>query len=554
MLACLFFNHATASYPRSKMAPHLSSTYAFRFVRRAVTLTSLVSRALPSAHHAAHAVAATAIPAIAPPGSPSAAVVVAAPRRPVVVAPPRVHVVPRAIVPPRRPRAVVARRRGREDVTGVARAARARIRRRAPRSGARPRVRRSQTVCAHSGRSDDPRRPPSDRPRSERMRKQCAMSFRRRRARFERPARRATRRRAMGDRDAKRQRGARRPRAQSDDMDDLLGAAGVDARDDGREDDDDRGRAIDGDDDDDDDGTREASDGRRAEEDASGSDSRAKGARDGGESGETRREEDDEGGRDPGREDDDDDEDVMDAECGEEEEGSDGDAREEDQGNKTNARKRGRKPKAANEEGARGDADAEASLPKRTEVTITGNARTKAELIGMKGVVKKSLPSGGWHRLVLENGREVRVRRSALTASETGRGDEEGEQGEDDDDEDDEDEDDGDDKDNMATRARRPTRVPGNGPPSQAAAAAMKRLQERRRSARPNCQSNFERLTLSTLQKYKKAYEMEANPETDGDKNALVHEVGKHFMQQKLDEQKVLQAFMCAVADTTQIG
>ena len=59
----------------------------------------------------------------------------------------------------------------------------------------------------------------------------------------------------MGDRDAKRQRGARRPRAQSDDMDDLLGAAGVDARDDGREDDDDRGRAIDGDDDDDDDGT-----------------------------------------------------------------------------------------------------------------------------------------------------------------------------------------------------------------------------------------------------------------------------------------------------------
>ena len=111
-----------------------------------------------------------------------------------------------------------------------------------------------------------------------------------------------------------------------------------------------------------------------------------------------------------------------------------------------------------------------------------------------------------------------------------------------------------DDKDNMATRARRPTRVPGNGPPSQAAAAAMKRLQERRRSARPNCQSNFERLTLSTLQKYKKAYEMEANPETDGDKNALVHEVGKHFMQQKLDEQKVLQAFMCAVADTTQIG
>jgi len=364
----------------------------------------------------------------------------------------------------------------------------------------------------------------------------------------------------MGDRDAKRQRGARRARAGAapDDLDDLLGAAGMEAREKTREDDDDRGRAIDGDGDDDDD----ASDGtaRGASDDASGSDSRAKATRGEDEGGEARRDDDDEGGRDPGRDDDDDDEeeeDVMDAECGEEEEGSDGDAREEEQGNKANARKRGRKPRAANEEGARGDADAEASLPRRTEVTITGNARTKTELIGMKGVVKKSLPSGGWHRVVLENGREVRVRRSALTASETGRGDEEGERGEegdDDEDEDDEDDDDDDDKDNMATRARRPTRVPGNGPPSQAAAAAMKRLQERRRSARPNCQSNFERLTLSTLQKYKKVYEMEANPETDGDKNALVHEVGKHFMQQKLDEQKVLQAFMCAVADTTQIG
>lgn len=51
----------------------------------------------------------------------------------------------------------------------------------------------------------------------------------------------------------------------------------------------------------------------------------------------------------------------------------------------------------------------------------------KVELIGMKGVVKKLLLLGGWYWLVLENGCEVCVRRSALTASETGRGDEEGE-------------------------------------------------------------------------------------------------------------------------------
>ena len=109
-----------------------------------------------------------------------------------------------------------------------------------------------------------------------------------------------------------------------------------------------------------------------------------------------------------------------------------------------------------------------------------------------------------------------------------------------------------DEKSNMKTRLRRPMRIPGNGPPSQAAAAAMKRLQERRRSARPNCQSNFDRLTITTLQKYKKVYSLPPS-EADDNKNALVHEVGKHFMSQKLDEQKVLQQFMCSVADTTQI-
>ena len=59
-------------------------------------------------------------------------------------------------------------------------------------------------------------------------------------------------------------------------------------------------------------------------------------------------------------------------------------------------------------------------------------------------------------------------------------------------------------------------------------------------------------LTITTLQKYKKVYSLPPS-EADDNKNALVHEVGKHFMSQKLDEQKVLQQFMCSVADTTQI-
>jgi hypothetical protein len=227
------------------------------------------------------------------------------------------------------------------------------------------------------------------------------------------------------------------------------------------------------------------------------------------------------------------------------------------------------------------DYDDQLTLPRRTKVLISGNNRTKGKLVGLKGIVKKAVGLGGWHWLVLSNGQEVRLQRNALTVLEHPSGDEpesdggdeedvengeeeddeeggEGDDGEgdedDDEDDDDDDDEDGDEKDAMKTRLRRPTRVPGNGPPSQAAAAAMKRLQERRRSARPNCQSNFERLTTTTLLKYKKAYGLEANEETDQNKRALIQEVGKHFISQKVDEQKVLQQFMCSVADTTQLN
>lgn len=200
---------------------------------------------------------------------------------------------------------------------------------------------------------------------------------------------------------------------------------------------------------------------------------------------------------------------------------------------------------------------------------MSGNNRTKGKLVGLKGVVKKTVGAGGWYWVALSNGQEVKLQRNALTVleqptgdepdSEDGMNEEDVENGEvDDDDEEGHDDEEGDDDDDdddkeKTTRSRRPTRVPGNGPPSQAAAAAMKRLQERRRNARPNCQSNFERLAMSTLLKYKKVYDMEPNPEVDGNKSALVHEIAKHFIAQKLDEAKILQQFMCAVADTTQI-
>lgn len=40
-------------------------------------------------------------------------------------------------------------------------------------------------------------------------------------------------------------------------------------------------------------------------------------------------------------------------------------------------------------------------LPKHTKVVVTGNNRTKSVLVGLHGVVKKAVGSGGWHWLVM---------------------------------------------------------------------------------------------------------------------------------------------------------
>ncbi|XP_078156239.1 uncharacterized protein LOC144552003 [Carex rostrata] len=55
-----------------------------------------------------------------------------------------------------------------------------------------------------------------------------------------------------------------------------------------------------------------------------------------------------------------------------------------------------------------------AVLPKHTKVVVTGNNRTKSVLVGLHGIVKKAVGSGGWHWLVLTNGIEVKLQRNAL--------------------------------------------------------------------------------------------------------------------------------------------
>ena len=230
--------------------------------------------------------------------------------------------------------------------------------------------------------------------------------------------------------------------------------------------------------------------------------------------------------------------------------------------------------------------------------------------------MKKSVGLGGWHWLVLENGKEVRLQKNALEVVSLPTGEEvesiefqtkedddgshvesgeieemdgdeemkeenekeekngdpmeedgnkqgregdqeekkEGEEGEDGEGgEEDEEGEEGEKEGGMKARLRRPTRTPGNGPPSQQAAAAMKRIVDKRNAGKPNCNVNFNRLTGPTLLKYKKFYQM---PGADTDdvvkgKAKMVDEVTRHFMSQKAEEQKCLAQFIASLASTT---
>jgi len=243
----------------------------------------------------------------------------------------------------------------------------------------------------------------------------------------------------------------------------------------------------------------------------------------------------------------------------------------------------------------------------------------------LNATVKKSVGLGGWHWLVLENGKEVKLQKNALevvslptgeevesiefqtkddddgshvesgeieeldgdeemnedednneregkdggdamdeddekagSKEQDGEEDEEKKEGEGDgeDGEGEEEEEEGEEGDKeggMKARLRRPTRTPGNGPPSQQAAAAMKRIVDKRNAGKPNCNVNFNRLTGPTLLKYKKFYQM---PGADTDdvikgKAKMVDEVTRHFMSQKVDEQKCLAQFIASLASTT---
>lgn len=60
---------------------------------------------------------------------------------------------------------------------------------------------------------------------------------------------------------------------------------------------------------------------------------------------------------------------------------------------------------------------------------------------------------------------------------------------------------------------------------------------------------NFDKLRTETLHKYRKHYKLDVSD--DSTKQKLVSSIANHFVKEKVDESKVLMAFMAALAGGT---
>ena len=57
---------------------------------------------------------------------------------------------------------------------------------------------------------------------------------------------------------------------------------------------------------------------------------------------------------------------------------------------------------------------------------------------------------------------------------------------------------------------------------------------------------NFDKLSTQTLQKYKRLYKLDVAD--DAGRERLVHTIANHFTKEKVDENKVLVAFIAALS------
>ncbi|KAK4525265.1 hypothetical protein GAYE_SCF09G3173 [Galdieria yellowstonensis] len=183
----------------------------------------------------------------------------------------------------------------------------------------------------------------------------------------------------------------------------------------------------------------------------------------------------------------------------------------------------------------------ETVLPRATKVRIAGNNRTRPSLVGQLGYIKSGQSLGGWHEVVLEDGEELRVQRNALevvyddhgvpitvdippepkyshpTANNSrGRDDNsklsyDGSTQEED-------------VSNIRLRQRKPVKT------------------EKKRRKRPKVAACLSRLNLSSLRRYRKAFNLKVGK--DCSKNELLLAVKQHFSENDVDENSTILEFI----------
>eukprot|EP00178_Gracilaria_changii_P013000 TRINITY_DN3660_c0_g1_i1.p1 TRINITY_DN3660_c0_g1~~TRINITY_DN3660_c0_g1_i1.p1 ORF type:complete len:267 (+),score=33.78 TRINITY_DN3660_c0_g1_i1:28-801(+) len=130
-------------------------------------------------------------------------------------------------------------------------------------------------------------------------------------------------------------------------------------------------------------------------------------------------------------------------------------------------------------------------LPPGTRVRITGNNRTKWDLIGRHGTVLSAQTLGGWHEVSLTDGGIVRVQRNALHV----------------------------------------LKFPNRHTPP---------LPTRPSIAKP--QANISKLNVASLRRYRTVYNLDVAK--DCSKDELVGAVKKHFEKAKVNESEVITSFL----------
>eukprot|EP00873_Tetraselmis_striata_P035351 jgi/Tetstr1/455615/TSEL_042427.t1 len=170
------------------------------------------------------------------------------------------------------------------------------------------------------------------------------------------------------------------------------------------------------------------------------------------------------------------------------------------------------------------------------KVVVIGNNRTKPDMVGKRGCIKKSVGLGGWHFLRLTNGEEVKLQRNALSVVELPTGNEPAFS--------DDEEPESAAKMVLSSRKRRIKAV-GGGEVSRRVAGKRNVSSEVKQPSRET-NVDFSKLDIGNLRKYRRHYRLNDVP-PNSSKDQLVTAVTRHFRMQTVDEGMVMSQFYRAI-------